>query len=62
MMDRLLILFKFGHRDHLHKLRTHGLLHAKPQEYFRELESDPQRGDRFEGTSKNSCLSRAVRI
>ena len=49
-MERLLILFKFGHCDHLQQLRMHGLLHAKPQRYFQELESDPQRGDRTETT------------
>jgi hypothetical protein len=49
-MDRLLILLKFGRHDHLQQLRTRGLLHAKPQRYFQELESDPQRGDRFETT------------
>jgi hypothetical protein len=54
-MDRAqswMILFKFGQRDHLEQLRNRGLLHMKPQRFFREMESDAARGDRFETTDR----------
>jgi hypothetical protein len=54
-MDRAqswMILLKFGQRDHLEQLRNRGLLHMKPQRYFREMESDAARGDRFETTDR----------
>jgi hypothetical protein len=48
----LLILFKFGKRDHLQQLRNRGLLHMNSQRYFQEIESDAVRGDRFETTDR----------
>jgi hypothetical protein len=47
----LLILFKFGKRDHLQQLRNHGLLHMNSQRYFQGID-DPVRGDRFETTDR----------
>ena len=47
----LLILFKFGKRDHLQQLRNRGLLHMNSQRYFQGID-DPLRGDRFETTDR----------
>jgi hypothetical protein len=51
-LQDLLILLKFGKRDHLQQLRNRGLLHMNSQRYFQEIESDPVRGDRFETTDR----------
>jgi hypothetical protein len=47
-----MVLFKFGRCEHLQQLRSRGLLHMKPQQDFRKMESDAAREDRFETTDR----------
>src|SRR5215467_2054151 len=46
-----MLLLKFGQRQHLDELRG-GLLYMNSQRYFRDLDGDFVRGDRFEGTDQ----------
>lgn len=43
-----MILLKMGQREHMEQFRR-GLLYMNPLSYFRGLEGDPARADRFEG-------------
>jgi hypothetical protein len=45
-----MVLLKMGQREHLEQFRT-GLLYMNPLTYFRDLESDPARADRYEGAT-----------
>ena len=42
-------LVKFGKHEHICQLRDQGLLHMKPISYFRQIEDEELRGDRYEG-------------
>jgi hypothetical protein len=50
MAERIYALLKFGKREHLQRLRNEGSLYLNTLQYFQELESDPERGDPFEGS------------
>jgi hypothetical protein len=50
--ERWVMLVRFARRDRLEQLRNGGVVHMNPHTYFRELEADPDRGDRFEGTDR----------
>jgi hypothetical protein len=50
MLGKTIYAFlKFGKWEHLHEFRTDGLVYLNTLRYFQELESDPERGDPFEG-------------
>jgi hypothetical protein len=51
-LQNWMILFKFGRREHLEQFRSCGLLCMRHQQYFREIESDETRSDRFETTDR----------
>jgi hypothetical protein len=51
-MTMLMVLLKFGQRQHLEEFRKNGLLYLNPEKYFTDLEDDIVRGDRFEGTDQ----------
>lgn len=42
------VLMKLGRKEHMERFRT-GLLLMNTLSYFRDLEADGARGDRFEG-------------
>jgi hypothetical protein len=49
---RMLILFKFGHEEHLRAFREQGMLHMRTMQHFAADENgNAARGDRFEGAS-----------
>lgn len=45
-----MLLLKLGERDHMEQFRR-GSLYMNPLSYFRSLEADSARGDRYEGTT-----------
>jgi len=45
-----MLLLKLGQREHMEQFRK-GLLYMNPLKYFRDLESDPARADRYEGAT-----------
>jgi hypothetical protein len=45
-----MLLLKLGQREHMEQFRK-GLLYMNTRKYFRDLESDPARADRYEGVS-----------
>jgi hypothetical protein len=48
--ERILILFKFGQKEHLDQFRKYGLMHMKTLRYFAEEEKvNTARNDRLEG-------------
>lgn len=49
---RFVILLKFAQREHLEAFRSQGLLYMNTTDYFRIIEDDPVRSDRFEGTDR----------
>jgi hypothetical protein len=50
--DPVLALLKFGAAEHMTALLRHGHVYMKPIPYFKALESDVARGDRYEGLWK----------
>jgi len=42
------IFIKFGTKEHLLKLQKDGLLHCRPLNYFKDIEDNNLRGDKFE--------------
>src|SRR5262245_30205479 len=51
-LQNWMILFKFGKREHLEQFRSCGLLYMRHQQYFKEIEADEARSDRFESTDR----------
>lgn len=43
---------KFGEKTHLENFRNNGLLYMNSEDYFRKLEKDPVRCDKFEGIDR----------
>jgi hypothetical protein len=46
----VMLLLKLGQREHMEQFRK-GLLYMNTLKYFRDLESDPARADRYEGVT-----------
>jgi hypothetical protein len=46
----VMLLLKLGQREHMEQFRK-GQLYMSTLQYFRDLESDPARADRYEGTT-----------
>ncbi len=46
----VMVLLKLGQREHMEQFRK-GRLYMNPLRYFRDLESDPARADRYEGAT-----------